>query len=296
MNILITGSKGQLGNQLCEILKKGRSQLGEIPQELKNCTVTAVDVDELDITDAKAVEELIARVKPDAVINCAAMTNVNGCEEMLEISMKVNAIGPRNLAASCQKHGAKLVHVSTDYVFGGTGNVPYTEWDMCNPQSIYGKSKHLGELYVKEQCSKYFIVRTAWLYGDVGGNFVRTMIKLAATHDEIRVVNDQRGNPTYCEDLAHHILKLIVTNEYGVYHCTGEGECSWYDFAVKIMEDFGLNCKVKPCTTEEYPTPAKRPEYSSLRNLMLECTVGNEMRDWKEALLAYSKKISESEK
>ncbi|MGN0661479.1 MAG: dTDP-4-dehydrorhamnose reductase [Oscillospiraceae bacterium] len=296
MNIIITGSKGQLGNQLCSIIKNGSSQLGEIPSEYKNCTVTAVDVDELDITDSAAVNEFIGRVKPDIVINCAAMTNVNGCEEMLETAMKVNAIGPRNLAAACEKAGAKLVHVSTDYVFGGTGNVPYTEWDVCAPQSVYGKSKLLGESYVKEQCKKYFIVRTAWLYGDVGGNFVRTMIKLGTAKDEITVVNDQRGNPTYAEDLAHHILKLAVTDEYGIYHCTGEGECSWYDFAVEIMKDFGIDCKVKPCTTEEYPTPAKRPEYSSLRNLMLECTVGNEMRDWKEALLAYSKIISESEK
>lgn len=296
MNIIITGSKGQLGNQLCSIIKNGSSQLGEIPSEYKNCTVTAVDVDKLDITDSAAVNEFIGRVKPDMVINCAAMTNVNGCEEMLETAMKVNAIGPRNLAAACEKAGAKLVHVSTDYVFGGTGNVPYTEWDVCAPQSVYGKSKLLGECYVKEQCKKYFIVRTAWLYGDVGGNFVRTMIKLGTTRDEITVVNDQRGNPTYAEDLAHHILKLAVTDEYGIYHCTGEGECSWYDFAVEIMKDFKIDCKVKPCTTEEYPTPAKRPEYSSLRNLMLECTVGNEMRDWKEALLAYSKIISESEK
>ena len=299
MRIIITGSDGQLGTQLQKIIALGASELGDIPSGVIGSKVTAIDVNELDITDKKAVEDFIEKENPDVLINCAAMTNVDGCESNLETAMKVNAMGPRNLAIACEKTGSKLVHVSTDYVFNGVGNKPFAEWDVCDPQSVYGKSKFLGENYVKEFCSKYFIVRTSWLYGYKGKNFVRTMVNLGKNHKEITVVDDQRGNPTNAEDLAHHILKLIPTEEYGIYHCTGEGECSWYDFAAKIMEDFGLDCKVNPCSTEEYNknnnVPTKRPEYSSLDNLMLKCTVGNEMRNWEDALLTYSKTIIESE-
>ena len=295
MKIVITGSKGQLGTQLQKILKDGYSEIGGIPEALKGCEVIPIDIDELDIADKKAVSDFIGKHKPDAVINCAAMTNVDGCETQIEVAMKANAIGPRNLAIACKENGAKLLHISTDYVFGGTGTVPYREWDICNPQSVYGASKYLGEQYVREFCDKYFIVRTSWLYGYIGKNFVKTMVRLGKTHDSIKVVNDQRGNPTNAEDLAHHLLKLAVCEEYGVYHCTGEGECTWYDFACEIMKEFGIDCKVNPCTSEEFPSPTKRPEFSSLDNMMLKCTVGNEMRNWKEALKVYAKNIDESE-
>lgn len=295
MKIVITGSKGQLGTQLQKILKDGYSEIGGIPEALKGCEVIPIDIDELDIADKKAVSDFIGKHKPDAVINCAAMTNVDGCETQIEVAMKANAIGPRNLAIACKENGAKLLHISTDYVFGGTGTVPYREWDVCNPQSVYGASKYLGEQYVREFCDKYFIVRTSWLYGYIGKNFVKTMVRLGKTHDSIKVVNDQRGNPTNAEDLAHHLLKLAVCEEYGVYHCTGEGECTWYDFACEIMKEFGIDCKVNPCTSEEFPSPTKRPEFSSLDNMMLKCTVGNEMRNWKEALKVYAKNIDESE-
>ena len=295
MKIVITGSKGQLGTQLQKILKDGYSEIGGIPEALKGCEVIPIDIDELDIADKKAVSDFIGKHKPDAVINCAAMTNVDGCETQIEVAMKANAIGPRNLAIACKENGAKLLHVSTDYVFSGTGTVPYREWDICNPQSVYGASKYLGEQYVREFCDKYFIVRTSWLYGYIGKNFVKTMVRLGKTHDSIKVVNDQRGNPTNAEDLAHHLLKLAVCEEYGVYHCTGEGECTWYDFACEIMKEFGIDCKVNPCTSEEFPSPTKRPEFSSLDNMMLKCTVGNEMRNWKEALKVYAKNIDESE-
>ena len=295
MKIVITGSKGQLGTQLQKILKDGYSEIGGIPEALKGCEVIPIDIDELDIADKKAVSDFIGKHKPDAVINCAAMTNVDGCETQIEVAMKANAIGPRNLAIACKENGAKLLHVSTDYVFSGTGTVPYREWDVCNPQSVYGASKYLGEQYVREFCDKYFIVRTSWLYGYIGKNFVKTMVRLGKTHDSIKVVNDQRGNPTNAEDLAHHLLKLAVCEEYGVYHCTGEGECTWYDFACEIMKEFGIDCKVNPCTSEEFPSPTKRPEFSSLDNMMLKCTVGNEMRNWKEALKVYAKNIDESE-
>lgn len=177
--------------------------------------------------------------------------------------------------------------MSTDYVFSGVGEKPLTEYDLTAPYSVYGKTKLLGENYVREFCSKYFIVRTAWLYGYVGHNFVYTMRRLGKEKDSINVVNDQRGNPTHANDLAYHILKLIETEEYGVYHCTGKGECTWYDFAKTIIELSGEECKVNPCTSEEYKTPAKRPEYSSLDNMMLRNTVGDEMRDWKDAIKSF---------
>lgn len=287
LKVAITGAKGQLAREIIEIIKSGKSEIGQIPKEYINCDLVCADVEELDITDEKAVEEFIQAEMPDILINCAAMTNVDGCETALETAMKVNAIGPRNLSRSCKKVNAKIVHISTDYVFNGEKNIPYCEWDMCAPQSIYGKSKHLGEVYTREQNPKYFIIRTSWLYGKYGNNFVKTMMKLGKTKDEIKVVNDQRGNPTNVNDLAHHILKIALTEQYGIYHCTGEGECSWFEFAQEIMEHFNLNCKVKPCTSDEFPSPVKRPKFSSLNNLMLKVTVGNEMRDWKEALSSF---------
>ena len=287
MKILITGSKGQLGNELQDIINKGYAEIGKVSDNIKNSEVIALDVEELDITKLDEVNRVLTDVKPDVVINCAAATNVDGCESNEDFAFKVNSIGPRNLAIICEKIGAKLVQVSTDYVFSGVGEKPLTEYDLTAPYSVYGKTKLLGENYVREFCSKYFIVRTAWLYGYVGHNFVYTMRRLGKEKDSINVVNDQRGNPTHANDLAYHILKLIETEEYGVYHCTGKGECSWYDFAKTIIELSGEECKVNPCTSEEYKTPAKRPEYSSLDNMMLRNTVGDEMRDWKDAIKSF---------
>ena len=201
--------------------------------------------------------------------------------------MKANAIGPRNLAMAAQQAGAKLVHVSTDYVFSGEDEAEKHEWDIAGPRSVYGSSKLLGEKYVAEQCSRYFIVRTAWLYGYIGGNFVKTILKAGKERGELKVVNDQRGNPTNAADLAHHLLKLAATKEYGVYHCTNNGTCSWYDFACEFVNLAGFPCRILPCTTEEFPRPAKRPAYSSLDNMMLRCTVGDEMRSWQNAIAAY---------
>ena len=287
MKILITGSKGQLGNELQDIINKGYAEIGKVSDNIKNSEVIALDVEELDITKLDEVNRVLTDVKPDVVINCAAATNVDGCESNEDFAFKVNSIGPRNLAIICEKIGAKLVQVSTDYVFSGVGEKPLTEYDLTAPYSVYGKTKLLGENYVREFSSKYFIVRTAWLYGYVGHNFVYTMRRLGKEKDSINVVNDQRGNPTHANDLAYHILKLIETEEYGVYHCTGKGECTWYDFAKTIIELSGEECKVNPCTSEEYKTPAKRPEYSSLDNMMLRNTVGDEMRDWKDAIKSF---------
>lgn len=293
MRILITGCRGQLGNELQSIIKSGKSEIGAQPKEICEADVIPVDIDELDITDLSAVEKFVTENKPDVIINSAAMTNVDGCETMQDVAFKVNAIGVRNLAMAAKKIGAKLIHVSTDYVFAGDGTKPYIEWDTVNPQSAYGASKALGEKYALSFNDKTFIVRTSWLYGYIGKNFVKTVRRVIREKGAITVVNDQRGNPTNANDLAHHILKLALTAEYGIYHCTGNGECSWYNFAKKIAEYSGFGDVVKPCTTEEYPSPTKRPAYSSLRNLALECSVGDEMRDWQVALEEYISKVED---
>ena len=293
MKIMITGCKGQLGNELQRIIKTGKSEIGNAPKEIIEASVLPVDIDELDITNLSAVESFVLKNKPDVIINSAAMTNVDGCETMQDVAFKVNAVGVRNLSMAAKKIGAKLIHVSTDYVFAGDANKPYIEWDTVNPKSAYGASKALGEKYALEFNDKTFIVRTSWLYGYIGKNFVKTVRRVIRERGAITVVNDQIGNPTNANDLAHHILKLALTDEYGIYHCTGNGECSWYDFAVKIAEYSGFGEVVKPCTTEEYPTPTKRPAYSSLRNLALECSIGDEMRDWQVALKEYIEKVED---
>ena len=288
MRILITGSNGQLGNELQKIVSTGKAEIGSVSEEIKNAEVFAMDVDTLDITNLEQVKKVLNEVKPDVVINCAAATNVDGCEANQDLAFKINSLGPRNLAMVAEELGAKIVQVSTDYVFSGVGEAPLKECDLVAPVSVYGKTKLLGEEFVREFSSKYYIVRTAWLYGYVGHNFVYTMMKLGKDRDTLNVVNDQLGNPTHANDLAYHILKLIQTEEYGVYHCTGKGECSWYNFASEIMKLSGRNCTVNPCTSEEYksmyPNSADRPAYSSLDNMMLRCTIGDEMRDWKDAL------------
>ncbi|SFU37732.1 dTDP-4-dehydrorhamnose reductase [Clostridium sp. DSM 8431] len=295
MKILITGGNGQLGNELKSILTTGTAEIGKSPVDISKVEAIYTDADELDITNLQEVKEVVSKEKPDVIINCAAFTNVDGCESNQDAAFKVNALGPRNLAIAAEMIGAKLVHVSTDYVFPGVGTVSLKEFDATNPVSTYGTTKLLGEEYVREFSTKYYIVRTAWLYGYVGKNFVYTMMRLAKANDKITVVNDQRGNPTNANDLAYHILKLINTEEYGVYHCTANGECSWYDFASKIVAMSGEDCTVEPCTSEEYasmyPNSAKRPEYSSLDNMMLRCTVGDEMRNWQDAIETFMNKV-----
>ncbi len=293
MKILITGCKGQLGNELVSILNSGKSEIGEIPEALLGAKLVPVDVDELDIVDFDAVFQFVMKEKPDIIINSAAMTNVDGCETMQEEAFKVNAAGVRNLAVAAESVGAKFIHISTDYVFAGNGRVPYAEWDKIAPQSIYGKSKALGETYALSFCKKSFVVRTSWLYGYIGKNFVKTVRRVMKERGAMTVVNDQRGNPTNANDLAHHILKLAATNEYGIYHCTGKGECTWFDFACEIARLSEIEGTVSPCTSEEYPSPVKRPAYSSLSHLALDCAVGDEMRQWQEALKEYIMKVED---
>lgn len=288
MKILITGASGQLGTEIQRQLKNGGSALGPVPDRLKNATVISTDVNELDITDRDATIAFVRRHQPDTIISCAAFTNVDGCETNPEAAFKVNAIGASNLAQAAERINARLIHVSTDYVFRGEGDKPLDESERVDPKSVYGKTKALGEEYVKNFCHRYFIVRTAWLYGYAGKNFVKTMVNAGKKFGKLEVVSDQLGNPTNAEDLAHHILQLAVSHDYGVYHCTGEGVCSWYEFASEIIRLSGVDATVAPCTSAEYsakhPAAADRPAWSALENRMLACTVGNHMRDWKVAL------------
>lgn len=287
MRLLITGSTGQLGAQLKKLIQSGKSELGEIDSSYSDIEVKYLSHNDFDITNLNKVTDYVSSFKPYAIINCAAYTNVDKCETDMDAAFKVNSLGPRNLAIAAEKVNAKLLHVSTDYVFNGQGNIPFKEYDLPHPVSAYGKTKLLGEQYVKENCNRYFIVRTAWLYGYYGKNFVYTIMKAGKEKGHLDVVDDQRGNPTNAEDLAYHILKILLTEEYGIYHCTGKGECTWYDFAREIITLSGINCTVTPTTSDNLARAAERPAFSSLDNMMLRSTVGDEMRDWKEALKCF---------
>lgn len=295
MKLLITGSKGQLGNALVSLLENDNNSIGKLPAVYKNCDIIAVDVDDLDITNRDAVFTFVEKHRPDVIINCAAMTNVDGCEDNLPLAEKVNAEGPENLSLAADKFGGTIVHVSTDYVFHGDATVPYVETDKCDPVTAYGISKYHGEQKVAAACRRHFIVRTSWLYGYIGGNFVKTIRRVAKEKGVLTVVNDQRGNPTNADDLAYHLLLIAETENYGIYHCTGTGECTWYDFACKILEYSNIPCDISPCSTEQSARKAKRPAFSSLHNLHLEQTVGDKMRQWEVALEEYIKNLEKIE-
>jgi dTDP-4-dehydrorhamnose reductase len=291
MNILICGAQGQLGLELQDILAHGKADVGSLPSVYKDAQVVGTDVAELDITDELATKAFVQQGAFDLVINCAAMTNVDGCEEHEEMAFRVDATGAANLAKAAEAAGAKMVHISTDYVFSGDEHKEYVESDATNPQSAYGRSKRAGELAVLDACRSAYVVRTAWLFGAKGPNFVLTMMRLARETGAITVVDDQFGNPTYAHDLAYEVLKIAATEHYGLYHCTNKGICSWYEFASCIVDAAGIACTKTPCTTAEFPKPAKRPAYSPLRNARLEDTIGDEMRDWRDALIAYLKTV-----
>ena len=279
--LIITGCNGQLGRAMNKELE------GNIEYELVN-----TDVAELDITNLEEVVAFVEKEKPYAIVNCAAYTAVDACEVNVELAYKINAIGPRNLAIAAEKYGAKLVHVSTDYVFGGDGVRPYTEFDAPAPKSMYGTTKLAGEEFVKSFSKHYFIVRTAWLYGD-GKNFLRTMLRLSESHDEITVVDDQMGSPTSATELARAIVSLLPTESYGIYHGTCEGFCSWADFTEAIFKKAGKSTKVVRVSTAQYmeahPESAARPAYSVLDNYMLRLTGGYTFADWESALDEYLK-------
>lgn len=277
--IIITGCNGQLGRALNREYDKNTEY------ELIN-----TDVEELDITSCEAVLKLVGEVMPYAIINCAAHTNVDKCEADGDNAYRINALGPRNLAIAAERFDAKLMHISTDYVFAGDGHKPYTEFDAPAPKSVYGATKLAGENFVKEFSKRHFIVRTAWLYGE-GRNFVKTMLSLSDKNDEVSVVSDQIGSPTSATELAKAIVRLLPTDNYGTFHGTCEGVCSWADFASEIFRLAGRTTRVNYITSEEYaamyPASAKRPAYSVLDNYMLRLTGGYEFADWKDAITAY---------
>jgi dTDP-4-dehydrorhamnose reductase len=293
MEVVIIGLTGQLGFEISRILENKMSHNNSLEKE--KIGLTKFCSEELDITNIDIVLKRISQIKPQVIINCAAYTNVDKAEEDYEKAFQVNALGPRNLAIAAEAVGAKLIHISTDYVFDGKGvnasgeKAPYREYDIPNPINVYGKTKLLGENYVREFCSKYFIIRTSWLYGENGNNFVKTIIRAAREKGKLQVVNDQFGNPTNAEDLAEHIYKIAFTDEYGIYHCTGNSICSWYDFACKIVQYAGIDCDIEPVSSEKYVTKAMRPSYSCLDNMMLRNTSGDTMRNWEEALYDFIK-------
>lgn len=291
MNILVTGADGQLGREIIHILKSGSAQIGKINKIYQSSKLLGANREILDITSLDNVRRVFDEFDPDIVINTAAFTHVDNCETNQDLASKVNALGAKNLAMVCEELGAKLIHLSTDYVFDGSSKTPYREYDLASPINVYGKTKYLGEVYVRDFCTKYFIIRTSWLYGYSGKNFVKTILRVATEKEHIDVVDDQLGSPTNAEDLAYHILKVALTNDYGIYHCTGNGSCSWFEFARKIIEFSKSNCTVNPIKTEKLKRPAKRPSYSLLDNLMLRCTVKDEMRRWEDALEVFINNI-----
>ena len=286
--ILVTGCNGQLGRAI-------RKEYAASDVEFINTDVVEGEgVVSLDITDVDAVLKLVRAEKPDVIINCAAHTNVDKCEEQWDLAYKINAIGPRNLSIAATEADAKMIHVSTDYVFEGNGTRPYTEFDAPNPVSAYGKTKLEGENFVKEFAKKHFILRTAWLYGD-GKNFVKTMLALAENHDELNVVCDQVGTPTSAVELAKMIHYLEGTENYGTFHATCEGDTNWADFAEAIFKRAGKNVKVNHVTSKQYkemnPASANRPAYSILEDYMIKLNSDFVMADWQDALDVYMKEL-----
>ncbi|WP_313801712.1 dTDP-4-dehydrorhamnose reductase [Cytobacillus sp.] len=272
MRVLVTGSNGQLGQDLVNLLKN-------YPMETYAYTKS-----ELDIINQEAVHAIVHKIRPDVIINAAAYTKVDLAESNEDIAFAVNAWGQRNLSVAAEMYGAKMCYISTDYVFDGSGKEPYKEYDQINPLGVYGKSKYAGEELTKTLSTKYFIVRTAWVYGEHGNNFVHTMLRLAKDQNKLGVVNDQVGSPTYTVDLAQFIVRLIQTEKYGIYHATNSGSCTWYDFSKAIFEESSLEVKVTPLTTEEFPNKATRPSYSVLDNFAMRVNGFGQLRPWREAL------------
>ncbi|MFP7412682.1 dTDP-4-dehydrorhamnose reductase [Priestia filamentosa] len=273
--ILITGANGQLGKELVELLST------------KDFDVYGCSRDDMDITNSEQVQEVINRINPEVILHCAAHTKVDVAESEPEEAYSINAYGTRNVAVAAENIGAKFVYVSTDYVFDGSGIEPYLEFSPTSPLGVYGKSKLAGEEFVKHLHSKFFIVRTSWVYGKYGNNFVKTMLKLGAEKDELSVVADQIGSPTYTVDLAQAILEMIETEKYGVYHFSNSGSCSWYEFAQAIFEEAGIVVKVNPCTTADFPRPAQRPAYSVFSHMSLRLNGFKKPRAWRDGLVHY---------
>ena len=283
MKLLVTGVKGQLGYDVCKVLSaRGIEHRG-------------VDIEDFDITNVQATHDYIAAYRPDGVIHCSAWTAVDRAEDELEKVRAVNAEGSRNIASVCKEIGAKLVYISTDYVFPGTGERFYEPDDPTGPLGAYGVTKLEGEQAVQALLERYFIVRVSWVFGKNGNNFVRTMLRLAETKSELNVVCDQIGSPTYTADLAPLLCDMVVTNKYGIYHATNEGICSWAEFAEEIFRLAGKRVKVNPVPTSEYPTRAVRPLNSRMSKAKLEEMGFFRLPDWHDALARYLRELEGAE-
>ncbi len=279
MKVLVTGVKGQLGYDVCRVLAD------------RSIEYVGVDIEDFDITDAKAVKAYITACKPTAIIHCSAFTAVDKAEDMPEVCQAVNCDGTQNIAEAAKEIGAKMMYISTDYVFSGTGDAFYQPDDKPAPVSTYGKTKWMGEEAVKETIDNYFIVRISWVFGINGGNFVKTMLRLAETKTDLNVVCDQIGSPTYTYDLARLLCDMIVTEKYGIYHATNEGICSWAEFAAEIMTLAGKSTAIHPIPSSEYPTKAVRPLNSRMSKDKLTDKGFARLPDWKDALIRYLKEL-----
>lgn len=276
---MVTGVNGQLGHDVVLKLKE------------MNIGVVAPRRDEFDLTNREQVQRYIIEEKPDVIIHCAAYTAVDKAEDESDLCYSVNVEGTRAAAEAAREIDAKVVYVSTDYVFDGLGLEPHSEEKEPNPVNYYGYTKEQGEKIVKAELDNYFIVRTSWVYGKNGNNFVKTMLKLAETRSEISVVSDQIGSPTYSKDLAEFIINLVKTNQYGIYHGVNEGYCSWYEFAKAIFEKAGIEIKINPITTEEYPTKAKRPLNSRLLKDNTDKTGIKRLPHWEDAISRFIEEL-----
>lgn len=275
MKVLVTGVKGQLGYDVVKDLeKRGHQPIG-------------VDRDEMDLMDNEAIRTFIMNLKPEAIIHCAAYTAVDKAEEEVETCYQINAESVKVISECAKELDVKLIYISTDYVFDGTKEGEYVETDLPNPINVYGASKLKGEQYVQTLLEKYYIVRISWVFGVNGNNFIKTMRRLGSERDELNIINDQVGSPTYTADLAPLLVDMMETDKYGVYHATNEGTCSWYEFANEIFKQSGIEVKTNPITTNQYPTAAKRPLNSRMSKAKLIESGFSLLSTWQEALLDY---------
>lgn len=278
MKVLITGAHGQLGQDIARIFNLAGHEVFSCGRE------------ELNITDLDQCFQVCSTRRPDWIIHCAAYAAVDAAETDVDGAYLVNAVGTRNMALAAEKIDAKIVCISTDYVFSGTSERPYNEYDSPDPQSVYGKSKLAGEQMIQDFCSRWFIVRTSWLFGLHGNNFVKTMLRLGQEKPLLKVVNDQKGSPTYTVDLAQFLINLISTEKYGIYHASNNGSCTWYEFTSAIFEEareqlgLTITAELQPCTTEEFPRPAPRPANSVMDHLAIRLNQFEDLPHWREGL------------
>lgn len=280
MRVLITGGKGQLGTDAATVFSKQNGM-----------NVVAVGKDEIDVTRFDEFKVQACWIKPDVILYCSAFTDVDLAEREIDTAYAVNAFGARNAAIIANQIGSKICYISTDYVFDGHAIKPYCEYDQTIPNNVYGKSKLAGENLVQSLCPRYFIVRTSWLYGLNGRNFVKTMLELGRKKEVIKVVDDQIGSPTYTVDLANFLLDLVKTDLFGTYHASNTGQCSWYEFARAIFEDASFTTSVEPCSTNDFVRPALRPPYSVMEHLAIRCNNLHDLRPWREALRDFLSQI-----